>query len=131
MDAEGLEEGIGCMPMERRRRSMGSFERVKIGTAVTSATRREEDRSGCDEDRVKRRSRGRRHRRQRSALTKEEDKDLVCKQATTTTGPLSVSRAFEEMTKERQQSGDRPVNKRRCKRKMTVRRPTSEQTANN
>jgi len=32
---------------------------------------------------------------------KEEDEDLVYKQATTTTGPLSVSRAFEEMTKER------------------------------
>jgi len=31
----------------------------------------------------------------------EEDEDLVYKQATTTTGPLSVSRAFEEMTKER------------------------------
>jgi len=34
-------------------------------------------------------------------LMKEEDEDLVYKQATTTTGPLSVSRAFEEITKER------------------------------
>jgi len=48
----------------------------------------------------------------------EEDEALVYEQATTTTGPLSVSRAFEEMTKERQQSGDRPVNKRRHRRRM-------------
>jgi len=96
------------------------------------------------------------------STNEEEDKDLVCKQATTTrrrlermkavsacrqqeseegsvrvrritkqeeercesapvcatkqmttTGLLSASRAFEEMTEERQQSGDRPVNKRR------------------
>jgi len=41
--------------------------------------------SGCNEDQA----------------TREEDEDLVYKQATATTGPLSVSRAFEEITKKR------------------------------
>jgi len=39
----------------------------------------------------------------------EEDEDLVYKQATTTTGPLSVSRAFEEMTRE--ETATPPVKK--------------------
>jgi len=77
---------------------------------VATRNEQEKERHGCNEchkkDKVETRMKTKR----------EEDEDLVCEQATTTTGPLSVSRAFEEMTKERQQSGDRPVNKRRHKR---------------
>jgi len=61
----------------------------------------QEEGSGCNEDQMTKEEDGDTVGKEVCQRMKAEDEDLVCEQATTTTGPLSVSRAFEEMTKER------------------------------